>query len=518
MPLSAGEKLGPYEILAPIGAGGMGEVYKARDTRLNRVVAIKTSRAQFNERFAREARAIAALNHPNIATLYDIGPDYLVMELVEGEPVCGPLPHDEALRLIKQIAEAIEAAHEKGIVHRDLKPGNILRCEEGKVKVLDFGLAKALEDDPASSTAPSADSPTLTLEATRMGMILGTAAYMSPEQAKGKRADRRSDIFSFGVVLYELLTGQKPFKGESTGEILAAVIKEEPSLDGIPENWRGLIERRLVKDPRQRLQAIGEARILLEGGMKGPAALDGKASLKAGNGWKWAGWAVAAFAVAATVFAFLYVRPQLGLEQQRAVRVQILTPDGLPVELAQISPDGGTLAILTKGGLWLRRLDSLEAKLVPGTEGARFPFWSADSENLGFFQQGKLRRIAVQGGPAVDVCNAIDGRGGTWSQANVIVFAPGPSTGLYRVAVGGGTPEIVVKPTQNVTVENIRYPSFLPDGQHFLYEHSTGSSESKGFYLGALDGTAPIRLRPDFTNAVYAAARSRVTPVQNDRS
>src|SRR5262249_21337883 len=229
--LKHGDQIGPYRIDVVVGAGGMGEVFRATDTRLNRVVAIKTSKARFNERFTREARTIAALNHPNIATLYDVGPDFLVMECVEGEPVKGPLTHDDAVQVARQIVDAIEAAHDKGIIHRDLKPQNILRREDGSIKVLDFGLAKASEDDPVSNAVPGADSPTLTMEATRMGMIVGTAAYMSPEQAKGKRADRRADIFSFGVVMYELLTGRPLFTGESTSEILAAVIKEEPKLD-----------------------------------------------------------------------------------------------------------------------------------------------------------------------------------------------------------------------------------------------------------------------------------------------
>ncbi len=497
--LTPGSHVGHFEILAHIGHGGMGDVFKARDTRLNRIVAIKSSKAQFNERFTREARAIAALNHPNVATLYDVGPDYLVMEFVEGEPVKGPLGHDEAVRIARQIADAVEAAHDKGIIHRDLKPGNILRREDGTVKVLDFGLAKALEDDSGMSGVPGADSPTLSRDATNLGMILGTAAYMSPEQAKGKRADRRADIFSFGVVLYELLTGQRLFTGDSTTEILAAVIKEESTLDAVPAEWRVLLERCLAKDPRQRLQSIGEARILLEKGMPTsvvppPASSSSRFSIGSA-----AGWVVAALALAGLAFA--YLRPPASVPQ-RAVQLELLPPAGEATTFVQISPDGAVVAMLAKGGLWLRTLEFDEAKLIPRTEGGSYPFWSPDSGNIGFFQEGRLKRVAAAGGPVVDICPSVNTRGGTWSKDDIILFAPGLSTGLYRVPAGGGAPEIVVKPTPGAEGEFIRYPSFLPDGQHFLYQHTT--PQGGGFYLGSLDGTLPRMLLPITSNAVFA--------------
>jgi len=253
MPLTTGTKLGPYKILDLIGAGGMGEVYRAKDTRLDRIVALKVSKDQFSERFEREARSVAALNHPNICTLHDVGPNYLVMEFVEGEMLSGPLPLETAIGYARQMAEAIEAAHDKGIVHRDLKPANIKIKPDGAVKVLDFGLAKALEEEAPSGSMQN--SPTLTIGATKAGMILGTAAYMSPEQAKGKAADRRADIWAFGVVFYEMLTGRQLFTGETVGETLASVIKEEPVLDTLPVAVRPLIARCLQKDPRRRLQA-----------------------------------------------------------------------------------------------------------------------------------------------------------------------------------------------------------------------------------------------------------------------
>src|SRR5450755_3320394 len=262
MPLSVGDKLGPYECIALIGKGGMGEVWKARDPRLKRDIAIKVSAAQFSERFEREAQAIAALNHPNICQLYDVGPNYLVMELVEGESPKGPLPVETALNYARQIADALEAAHEKGITHRDLKPANIMVTPEGVVKILDFGLAKTA--DVSSTSSDPSQSPTFTISPTRAGVILGTAPYMSPEQARGKPVDRRADIWAFGVVLYEMLTGRRLFDGETTSDILAAVLTKEPDLTKVPAKVRRLLQSCLQKDPKQRLQAIGDWRLLLE--------------------------------------------------------------------------------------------------------------------------------------------------------------------------------------------------------------------------------------------------------------
>src|SRR6202051_2187324 len=263
MPLSAGDTLGPYEILAPIGKGGMGEVYRAHDSRLNRDVAIKVSNAQFTERFAREARAIAALNHTNICHLYDVGPDYLVMEYVEGQDLRGPLDFDDALPIIRQLIDGIEAAHEKNIVHRDLKPANIKITPEGVVKILDFGLAKAMDPAPLSGSTPG-NSPTLTIGATAVGTILGTAAYMAPEQAKGKQADKRSDIWSFGVILYEVLTGKRLFPGDTAVEILGAVLNRDPDISAAPARVHKVLRWCLERDRKNRLQAIGDARRLLQ--------------------------------------------------------------------------------------------------------------------------------------------------------------------------------------------------------------------------------------------------------------
>ena len=295
MSLSVGERLGPYETIAPVGAGGMGEVYKARDTRLGRIVAIKLCKEQFSERFEREARAVAALNHPNICQLYDVGPNYLVMEYVEGETLKGPLQFDEAMPIIRQLIDGIEAAHGRNIVHRDLKPTNIKITPEGVVKVLDFGLAKASTPEPEGNPETS---PTLTLEATLAGTVLGTAAYMAPEQARGKTADKRSDVWSFGVVVYELLTGKRAFQGESVVETLGAVIHQEPDWGAVPERARRLLRWCLEKNPKRRLQAIGDARRVLE---EVPERVE---EAQAPSRWSWFSWSVAAaLALALTVLA-----------------------------------------------------------------------------------------------------------------------------------------------------------------------------------------------------------------------
>ncbi len=494
--LAPGTLLGHVELLAHIGHGGMGDVYKARDTRLNRIVAIKTSQARFNERFTREARAIAALNHPNIATLYDVGPDYLVMEFVDGEPVKGPLAHAEALAVAKQIVDAIEAAHDKAIIHRDLKPGNILRREDGTVKVLDFGLAKALENDEVTTLPPGPDSPTLTMEATKVGMILGTAAYMSPEQAKGKRADRRADIFSFGVVLYELLTGKRLFTGESTGEVLASVIKEESKLDAVPENWRGLLERCLTKDPRQRLQSIGEARILLEKGMPAVERLSAPLPSRF-SAVGLVGWAVAALALAGV--AYLYSRPAA---EAAEIRFEFMPPDnGLIMQGATISPDGKHVAFFSKNLLWVRDLNSAEARAFPGTEGAQQYFWSPDSAFIGFQASRKLQRVPVAGGvPQVVIArDGVGGWGAAWSTTRSLVVSH--REGLLRSTSDGGEIKVLYK-NPDATTQN-GFPSFLPDGLHFLFAVSSDTTDRQGIYLGSLDGDTPLKLLPDYSAAYF---------------
>jgi Tol biopolymer transport system component/tRNA A-37 threonylcarbamoyl transferase component Bud32 len=515
MALTAGEKLGPYEIVALIGAGGMGEVYKARDTRLNRIVALKVSKSEFGERFEREARAVAALNHPNVCTLFDVGPNFLVMEFVEGEMLSGPLPMQVAVGYARQIAEAIEAAHEKGIVHRDLKPPNIKITPEGTVKVLDFGLAKALSNEP--DTPPSQDSPTLSLAMTRAGMILGTAAYMSPEQAKGYPADRRADIWAFGVVLYEMLVGKQAFHGDTAAETLASVLKEPISFDrlpsGTPPAMRKLLHRCLERDIRKRLQAIGEARIVLEGPMDAESVAEGPAPAKARATWvPWFGAAV--LLVVLTALAFIHFREVA--PEMAQVRFTISPPEGEKIDPTRgqaaqvaISPDGRQVAFVAQDAagklhLWVRPLGSYTAQKLDRTEGAWAPFWSPDSQSIAYFADGKLKRIPVSGGSPLTICDAANGEGGTWNRDGVIVFAPESAGPLHRVAMAGGlsTPVTTVDKAQGETKH--AWPWFLPDGKRFLYLAWNSQTEKRGIWVQSLDSKERTFLRGTDGRAEFA--------------
>jgi len=506
MSLMPGTKLGPYEILALIGAGGMGEVYRARDPRLNRDVAIKVSQERFSDRFEREARAVAALNHPNICTLYDVGPDYLVMEFIEGESPKGPLPLEEALRIARQIADALEAAHEKGIVHRDLKPGNIKIKADGAVKVLDFGLAKTVE----TASGDPQSSPTMTISATRAGMILGTAAYMSPEQARGRTVDKRADIWAFGVVLYELLTGRMLFQGEDLTETVASVVKDHPDLSGVPERVRPLLEKCLEKDPRKRLRDIGDMPLLLTA-VPVPQA----AGTAGPRGHRWIPWAVAgALVVALAAVSAVHFRETP--TRPAAVRFHVPAPEGGVIGLAMmaLSPDGRQLAFLAsgKGGspqLWVRALDSLEARPLPGTEGGIFPFWSPDSRFLAFTSgDRKLKKIEVSSGPAQTLCSMFDTAStrpyaGDWTRDGAIFFG-GPD-GMYRVPQAGGEPVRVTQADAAHGELYHAYPQILADGRHFLYLNVFAAPENNGIYLGSFDGKAKKRLVATTRGFRYAA-------------
>ncbi|HWZ32299.1 MAG TPA: protein kinase [Bryobacteraceae bacterium] len=470
MSLASGDCLGPYEILAPIGAGGMGEVYRARDTRLGRDVAIKVSGEQFSERFEREARSIAALNHPNICHLYDVGPNYLVMELIDGEPLKGPLPLDTALEYARQIADALEAAHERGIIHRDLKPANIMLTAGGVVKVLDFGLAKNAEAPPSGDPT---HSPTMTISTTRAGMILGTAAYMAPEQARGKNVDKRADIWAFGVVLYEMLTGKQLFHGETVSDILAAVLKTEPDFSGVPVTVRRLLRSCLQKNPRQRLHDIADAKLLLE---DTPV----EASIK--RRWLWPAVAVAlAVGLAATAFVHLRETPPA---EPVSMRFQIPPPENTQFEPQMaLSPDGRLLAFTTLsasdpvGSIWVRPLDALQARpLRLARTGMPF-FWSPDSRFIAYSGDSKLTKIDISGGPPQVLCDAPLGViGGFWTKEGTIVFGQTPG-GLMKVPASGGVPS----PLGNFDPASARgqvLPALLPDARHFLYytnvERNTG--------------------------------------------
>ncbi len=450
--LSAGSKIGIYEVVAPIGAGGMGEVYRARDSKLGRQVALKVlldsfaSDASRMARFEREAKLLASLNHPNIATIHGLEDSgatrALIMELVEGPTLAdrirqGPVPMDEALPIARQICEALEFAHEHAVIHRDLKPANVKVTPDDAVKVLDFGLAKALEGDPAS--VDIATSPTMSRMATQAGILLGTAAYMSPEQAKGKSVDRRADIWAFGCVLYEMLTGKMAFRGETVTDTLAAVIKEEPDWSLLPANTpvriRVLLQRCLQKDPKQRLRDIGDARISLDEVISGAPDANAPASVPSLTRESRRLWLVVAIAavpvLVAAIFAYLYFRPKPPAAVQE-VRFQVALPEkttfsgGAPI----VSPDGRKLAfILTgvdgKARLWIRSLDTLEAHPLDGTEGANgWPFWSPDSQSIAFSSTGKLLKVDVAGGPPQTLCDVNLVLGGTWNPDHKILFSP----------------------------------------------------------------------------------------------
>jgi Tol biopolymer transport system component len=471
--LKAGQRLGPYEILAPIGKGGMGEVYKARDTRLKREVAIKICAAQFGERFEREARAIAALNHPNICQLYDVGPNFLVMELVEGENLAGPLPVETVLNYARQIAEALEAAHEKGIVHRDLKPANVKVTPAGVVKVLDFGLAKAAEE-PAAGADPSA-SPTLTMSPTRAGVILGTAPYMAPEQARGAVVDKRADIWAFGCVLYEMVSGKRAFHGETTSDILAAVLKEEPDWSRIPARVQALLRRCLVKDPKRRLRDIGDAMPLLD---SVPELSPGR------RPWP---WVVAVIAIAlAVILGVGWWRATHSEPLHPLVRVSTELSPGATVsrvaccQLA-LSPDGTRIAVIQqdtvgKSRLATRRLDQSQFGPLSGTEGADRPFFSPDGQWIAFVADGKLKKIAVQGGSPATLCDAPRLRSASWGDDGSIVAAFASEGGLSRIPSGGALAP-ATEPSKEKGERSHQYPQILPGSQAVLFTSTAGNFE-----------------------------------------
>ncbi len=508
MPLSAGDKLGPYEILEPLGEGGMGEVWKARDTRLNRTVAIKKSRNHFSERFEREAHAIAALNHPHICSLYDIGPDFLVMEYVEGKPLKGPLPLNEALALAGQMLDALDAAHRKGITHRDLKPGNILVNQNG-VKVLDFGLAKF-------ERAPAADGVTQTLPLTSEGSILGTLQYMSPEQVEGKEADARSDIFAFGLVLYELITGKRVFQGSTQASLIASILKDQPrpvsELQPVtPKALDRVVQTCLEKDPDRRWQSAREVKHALEWiSLEAPAP----APAPARRQWLWKAVA-AAFAVIAVATAWaLWPKPPAPM---KSTRFQFPLPENEDFGLwMALSPDGRNLAFTTTGrqpGVWIRDLDALESRHLAGTEGAAALVWSPDSRFIAFGAGGQLKKIEVSGGPPQTLCEAGRVGGGAWSRDGVIIFGGAGQGPLRRVSASGGVPTEITAVDRQRGETFHSAPVFLPDGRHFLY-HRAGTPEVTGVYAGSLDAKPEEqkreRLLATRLSAVYTPSQGPV--------
>ncbi|HEY9140358.1 MAG TPA: protein kinase [Bryobacteraceae bacterium] len=494
MSMAPGTRLGPYEVLTAIGAGGMGEVYRAKDTKLKREVALKVLPDSFAgdparlTRFQREAEVLASLNHPHIAQVYGVEDRALVMELVEGATLSGPLPMGAALDYARQIAEALEYAHERGVIHRDLKPSNVKATPEGGIKLLDFGLAKAIED-PGGPSANPADSPTLTLEATRVGVILGTAAYMSPEQASGKTADRRSDIWSFGALLYEMLSGKRAFAGESVSDTLATVLKLDPDWNALPAETPAsivrLIRRCLTKDRKQRLQAIGEARIAIEAALSGETPLPEGAAAPGGARRLWLAWSVAAvLAVGLGPVAFLHFREKRPAPAA-PLRFQIPAPENATFAFPSLSPDGRKLAFWTGSRLWVHFLESGESRDLTAADGPSF--WSPDSRFIAYASQGKLKKIEATGGPFQTVTD-FSGQeaGGAWNQDGVIVFGTYPGV-LFQVAASGGVPVAITALDPARQEVGHGFPSFLPDGRHFIYLRYSSDPAKSAISLGSLD-------------------------------
>jgi serine/threonine-protein kinase len=530
MALTAGTRLGTYEILSILGAGGMGEVYRARDTKLNRDVALKILPDVFSgdadrlARFTREAETLAALNHLNIAHVYDAGRAdattagaYLVMELVDGDDLSvhiqrGPMALGDAIPIARQIADALEAAHDQGIVHRDLKPANVKVRADGTVKVLDFGLAKALGPDPAGGSAGAMNSPTLTARATQMGMIIGTAAYMSPEQARGRAVDRRADVWAFGVVFYEMLSGRRAFEGDDVSITLASVLKEDVRWDALPADLpapvRRLLRRCLEKDPKRRLSAIGDARLELDEATAGGNDRDATAGTVAPvapaaviPAWRRAfPWTVAAAGLAAALVVLAMWAPwqSAPTSSPRKLLAHIGAPASVQSNLgagAIVSPDGTMLAFVGQQAgavrLFVRKLDQLEAAPLAGTEDATNPFFSPNGEWVAFFAGGKLKKVAVTGGAALTLCDAAVGRGGTWTDDDDIVFTPnaGAKTALMRVSASGGkTAAAFGVLSEGATSQ--RWPQALPGRRGILYSENvtTGGWDTGNLLVAPIDG------------------------------
>jgi Tol biopolymer transport system component len=541
MALTPGTRLGPHEIIESLGAGGMGEVYRARDTRLDRMVAVKvlpghlSDNKELRERFDREARAISQLSHPNVCALYDVGHqdgvDYLVMEYLEGltlaqRIVKGPLPVEQVLRYGIQIADALDKAHRLGIVHRDLKPGNVVVTKSG-VKLLDFGLAKLRAVTPGAVSSSASVVQTQTdASLTAKGTIIGTFQYMAPEILEGKEADARSDIFALGVLLYEVATGQAPFQGKSQASVIAAILgKTPPPISSVqpmtPPALDRVVQACLEKDPEDRWQTAHDVMLQLkwiaEGGSQAglPAPIVARRRSRERLAW------IVAAVLAAGMVTFGVLQLRKPLAAPAIVRSNVLPPDkssftfvgqgGGPVA---VSPDGQQLAFVASepGGkrqLWIRPLESLLARSLPETDGAAYPFWSPDSHSVGFFADGKLKKIEVGGGSPLSICDAPDARGGSWNRDDVILFEPQFREPIHRVSAIGGKPVPVTSFDASRRETTHRWPIFLPDGRRFLFfsgSHSTSAqSDLDAIFVGSLDGGKPKLLVQARSNAAYAS-------------
>jgi Tol biopolymer transport system component len=531
MPLAAGTRLGPYEIVSAIGAGGMGEVYRARDTRLDRTVAIKILRSphgDFLARFEREAKAISALQHPNVCVLHDVGHDadldFLVMEYLEGETLAEriarkPLSLDEALRIAIEVASALDAAHRHGVVHRDLKPGNIMLTKSG-AKLMDFGLAKPqglAASAPTFSGAATITSPASPI--TGEGAIVGTVQYMSPEQIQGREADTRSDLFAFGVTLYEMVSGKRAFDGKTQISIASAILERDPapltSLQPLtPLSLDRLVTKCLAKDPEDRWQGardlVTELRWVAEGGAPSHAPSRRREYLYG---------AIAIMSVLAAISTLTWYRFRARAPDRPAIFTQIAPPEGGRFSFMRfISTAGGTPAIAPDGHsivlpvmddtgkvmLWIRSLDSAAARPLSGTEGASDPFWSPDGRAVSFFADGKLKIVDISGGAPVVLATAPDDAGGTWNRAGSILFVPDFRKGMYRISAAGGKPVPVVELDAG-KLAVCGDPKFLPDGKHFLYLEGSSNAELNGIYFGSLDDKEKRLLIKDGTHAAFAS-------------
>ena len=536
MALTSGTKLGPYEIVSPLGAGGMGEVYRARDTRLDRTVAIKILPPHLSDdpeakaRFDREARAISSLNHPNICTLHDVGHqdgiDYLVMEFLEGETLAdrllkGPLPPEQVLKYGTEICEGLERAHRGGVTHRDLKPGNVMLTKTG-AKLMDFGLAKPSSQSSAAASGLTLTSPVASRPLTQQGMVIGTFQYMSPEQIEGKEADARSDIFALGAVLYEMATGKRAFDGKSTTSVIAAILERNPPPIStvqpmFPQALDSVVKICLEKDPEERWQSARDVPLQLkaisEGGSKAGVPAPVAARRKSRERILW-GALTLLFAGCVALAAIHFGAAK---SERRVIHAYIpppekstfafigdhtgpvvISPDGTRLVFAALGPDG-------KQMLWLRLLEAASSQVLPGTVDAEYPFWSPDSRFIGFFAEGKLKTVGVSGGPAQVLCDAPDGRGGTWNREGTIVFPPNFIGPLYRVPTAGGTPVQMTELDPSQQENSHRYPQFLPDGRHFLFLGRSRQAAVTGTYVGSLDSKEKKLLLRNPTNVVYAA-------------